>query len=98
MISYETYALVRDVVTAQALPPITMKGISREVVPYAVDNMLDTSVEKSDVVIERMGGLDFYLDASSLDAQGIDQIRACWAMRWSGWTAASPSRLNRPAQ
>ena len=29
VISYETYALVRDVVVAQALPPITMKGISR---------------------------------------------------------------------
>ena len=36
VVSYETYALVRDIVVAQALPPITMKGISREVVPYAV--------------------------------------------------------------
>jgi adenylate cyclase len=32
--SYETYALVRDTVAAHALPPITMKGISREVIPY----------------------------------------------------------------
>jgi class 3 adenylate cyclase len=33
VISYETYALVRDMVVAHALPPITMKGISREVIP-----------------------------------------------------------------
>src|SRR6202044_2134218 len=32
VVSYETYALVRDAVVAQALPPITMKGISREVI------------------------------------------------------------------
>lgn len=30
VMSYETYAPV-------PLPPITMKGISREIVPYAVD-------------------------------------------------------------
>src|ERR1022692_5152846 len=30
VMSYETYALVRDMVRARPLPPITMKGISRE--------------------------------------------------------------------
>ena len=30
-----------------ALPPITMKGISREVVPYAVDGMLDATARRS---------------------------------------------------
>src|SRR6185503_14100035 len=32
VISYETYALVRDMVRARAQAPITMKGISREVI------------------------------------------------------------------
>src|SRR5437764_1702422 len=41
VISYETYALVRDVVTANPLPSISMKGISREVLPYAVDSTID---------------------------------------------------------
>jgi adenylate cyclase len=41
VISYETYALVRDILVAHPLPPITMKGISREVIPYAVEGMLD---------------------------------------------------------
>ena len=40
VISYETYALVRDIVVAQELAPITMKGISREVVPFAVKGIL----------------------------------------------------------
>ena len=43
VMSYETYALVRDMVVAHALPPITMKGISREVVPYAVKGVLDAA-------------------------------------------------------
>ena len=41
IVSYETYALVRDIVIAEARPPITMKGISREVVRYAITGMVD---------------------------------------------------------
>ena len=41
VVSYETYALVRDIIVAHELPPITMKGISREVVPYAVDGVVE---------------------------------------------------------
>ncbi len=37
VISYETYALVRGMTVAHTLPAITMKGISRQVVPYAVE-------------------------------------------------------------
>ena len=46
VLSYETYALVRDIVVAQAQPPIMMKGISREIVPYAVGGTLDAAGEK----------------------------------------------------
>ena len=41
IVSYETYALVRDIVIAEARPPITMKGISRKVVRYAITGMVD---------------------------------------------------------
>jgi adenylate cyclase len=75
VVSYETLALVSDIVTAHQLPPITMKGISREVVPYAVDNVVDTAA-KGDVIVERITGLDFYLDPSVVDAQGADRIRS----------------------
>ena len=37
VISYETYALVRDIVRATPQEPITMKGIRRQIVPYVVE-------------------------------------------------------------
>lgn len=37
VMSYETYAHVRDIVTAHQLPPKQFKGIAREVVPYVVE-------------------------------------------------------------
>ncbi len=76
VISYETFALVRDVITAHSLPPITMKGISREVIPYSVDNMIDISADKGSVVIERMPGLDFYLDPSMIKSTDAERIRS----------------------
>jgi len=54
VISYETYALVRDMLVAHPLPPITMKGISREVVPYAVEGMLDEAGQKVEVLSEHI--------------------------------------------
>ena len=71
-----TIALVSDVITAHALPPITMKGISREVVPYSVDSIVDGSAEKGGVVIERMPGLDFYLDPSVVKSSDAERIRS----------------------
>ncbi|RAI04095.1 adenylate/guanylate cyclase domain-containing protein [Acuticoccus sediminis] len=41
VLSTETYALVEDMVRAVPLPPITLKGISREVVPYAILDVVD---------------------------------------------------------
>src|SRR6201996_6688547 len=49
VVSYETYALVRGIVVARALPPITMKGISREVIPYAIEGMLDAAGLKTKI-------------------------------------------------
>lgn len=47
MLSYETFALVSDIVPAHALPAITMKGISREVIPYSVDALNDAAADRS---------------------------------------------------
>ena len=76
VISYETYALVRDMLVAHALPPITMKGISREVVPYAVEGMLDAAGEKIEIFSEHMTGLDFYLDPTMVDTRAAEHVRA----------------------
>ena len=76
VLSYETYALVRDTVVARALPPITMKGISREVVPYAVEGVLDAAGNPVEIFSEHMAGLDFYLDPTMVSAGSADRIRA----------------------
>jgi len=75
-ISYETYALVQDIVTAHALPPITMKGISREVVPYGVDNVADPAAHKSRVVVEHVPGLDLFLDPTIVTSGDAERIRS----------------------
>ena len=41
VLSYETFMLVRDLVRAHPLEPITLKGIAHPVVPYAVEGALD---------------------------------------------------------
>jgi hypothetical protein len=73
--SYETYALVRDILVAHALPSITMKGISREIVPYAVEGMLDAGGKKVEIFSEHMTGLDFYLDPTMVTAGSAEHIR-----------------------
>jgi adenylate cyclase len=75
VISYETYALARDIVAAKALEPITMKGISREVVPYVVQGVQRKSGETIRVFSEHITGLDFYLNASMIDATDATHVR-----------------------
>lgn len=76
IISYETYALVRDIVAARALPQISVKGISRTVVPYVVEGVLDEAGRKIEIFSEHTAGLDFYLDPRAVDATAIERIRA----------------------
>src|SRR5690606_6171784 len=40
VMSYETFALVSDAVRARPLPPITVKGISRQIVPYVFEGLV----------------------------------------------------------
>ena len=35
-----------------------------------------TTPPKGDVIVERVKGLDFYLDPSLVDPQGVDRIRS----------------------
>ncbi|MCX7306920.1 MAG: adenylate/guanylate cyclase domain-containing protein [Afipia sp.] len=92
VISYETLALVSDVVVAHPLSPITMKGISREVVPYAVDSVAGVKDAKSTIVAARTAGLDFYLDPSRVEAGDTDRVRAILADAM----AALDKRLPKP--
>ncbi|MES2261206.1 MAG: adenylate/guanylate cyclase domain-containing protein [Pseudomonadota bacterium] len=75
VVSYETYALVRELVAAHALPPTTMKGIAREVVPYAIDGLLDKDGGVVQVFSEHASGVDLYLDMGRVDADGAHSLR-----------------------
>ena len=75
VISYETYALVRDMIAAEALPPITMKGISREIVPYTVKGLIDAAGQSVETFREHATGLDFYLDPRMVDAANTDRVK-----------------------
>ena len=75
LIGENTYALVRDTAVAEARPAITMKGISREVVPYAITGMIDADGETVQVFSEHLTGLDYYLNASMIDASSATHIR-----------------------
>jgi adenylate cyclase len=52
-----------------------MKGISGDVIPYAVEGMLDASGAKVQIFSEHMTGLDFYLDPAMIDAQTSEHVR-----------------------
>lgn len=39
VLSYETYAHVRDIVDATAMAPVYFKGIAREVIPYSISSL-----------------------------------------------------------
>lgn len=75
VLSYETYALVREMFAAHSLPPIQMKGISRPVVPYVIDGTLVSGGQVSNLISEHMPGLDLYLDPSLLDEAAAARTR-----------------------
>src|SRR6478672_3473927 len=76
VISYDTKALIRDIVAARALPPISVKGVGRMVVPYVVEGVLDDAGRKIEIFSEHITGLDFYLDPRAIDATALERIRA----------------------
>lgn len=74
-LSFETYALVREMVRARPLPPIAMKGISREVVPYEVEGLLGEMAQGTPVISEHSSGLDLFLDLDALDESGVERAK-----------------------
>lgn len=76
VVSYETYALVRDIAAARPLDPIHVKGISREVRPYAVESVLDEAGAASHVFSAHSTGLDLFLDVGMLDETGKQKARS----------------------
>jgi class 3 adenylate cyclase len=67
IISYETYALVRDIVRARPQEPITMKGITRQIVPYKVEGLTKEVAQRTSVISEHAAGIDVFIDLELLD-------------------------------
>lgn len=75
VISYETYALVDDIIEASPLPPITMKGIQREIVPYEVHGLHSEVDARGKVLSEHFAGLDLHLDTAQLGPDDRSRAR-----------------------
>jgi len=66
MMSYETYALVREIVSAEALDPISVKGIAREVRPYAVRGIYDETGSGDRFLRKEHDGMLLLVDLETL--------------------------------
>ena len=75
VISYETYALVRDMVSARPLAPIRVKGLGREIEPYSVRGPLDGLSGAAEVFSAHWKGLDFFMDPSAVGAEAAPRVR-----------------------
>ena len=65
LLSYETYALVRDMVEAEEQPSIEAKGIRREIRPFALRHFLDEARQDRLIQCER-GGVSIRIDPDRL--------------------------------
>jgi hypothetical protein len=75
VLSYETYALVRDLVRAKPMAPIQMKGISREIVPYVVEGLVSELEQRANVISEHATGVDLFLDLEVIDKAAAQRTR-----------------------
>ena len=72
-------ALVTDLVDARPMAPIQMKGISRQVIPYAIDGLSSELTSRVGVITEHTEGLDLVLDIDALDRTGMERAKRCLA-------------------
>ena len=71
LLSYETFALVRDIVDAEERPSIEAKGIRREIRPFALQNFLDDDGGERFVRCE-LDGVSIRIDLKKLGADSRD--------------------------
>ena len=76
VMSYETFALVQEIVAAHPLASITMKGISREIVPFEVEGLLDDQDKTARVFSEHVTGLDLHLDLGQVEPREAERVRS----------------------
>jgi adenylate cyclase len=73
LLSYETFAVVRDIVDAQERPSIEAKGIRREIRPFALMNYFDRPEEDRYIRRDR-DGLSIRIDVKKLSDQDKQEV------------------------
>lgn len=69
----DTYALVKDHFDAVALDPVRVKGIAREVQPFALQGVLNSDDAEKRVIRAESEALRIFVDVTRLDAAGREQ-------------------------
>lgn len=73
VISYETFALVQDMVRVRRLEPVRVKGINREVMPYVVEGEAE---EAAAGVFNTYGnGMNVFIDIDMLTDRDAQRLR-----------------------
>lgn len=97
VLSYETYANVRDMVDASPGEQISMKGISRPIVPYMVRGVLEQARDDT-VITETDEGMSLTLDTAGLDpARGArlrDKLQSALAQLEAKLAMPSPKETS----
>ncbi|MDC0336158.1 adenylate/guanylate cyclase domain-containing protein [Pseudodesulfovibrio sp.] len=74
LMSYETYSQVKDIVEAEAREPIHVKGIRREVKPYAVTNIFENYEEEQRIVQNEYTGFNLFMNIDELSTEDREKI------------------------
>ncbi len=69
LMSYETYALVSDIIEAEERAPIQAKGIRREVRPFAVLGIHDPTVAASRFIRRKTDGMSLLIDRRKMSGE-----------------------------
>jgi hypothetical protein len=66
-------------VVAKRMAPFTMKGISREIVPYGVEAIVSENVTTPNVMREQLAGVSLFLDPTMIEASEVERIKTMLA-------------------
>ena len=70
MLAYETFALVKQEIEAEEQEPIHVKGIAREIRPYAVKGIFDDLDADRPYIRSESDAMRLYVDLRKLDKKG----------------------------
>lgn len=76
LMSYETYSLVKDLVDASPREPIHVKGIRREVKPYAVASVLKGEERVRKVIRQHSDGFSLFFNEDTLREEDKIGVKA----------------------